>query len=107
MQNAKLMRSILKHKSMNTLGQLGGLQSIVLALVIIGVLLGAAFLIMADFQSEVDSQTGSDQSVASQAVNDTVNAINKVPAFLGIIALVVIVAILLVILFNSFPRTGT
>ena len=41
------------------------------------------------------------------ALDDVANAISKIPAFLGIIALIIVVALLIVVLFTSFPRQST
>ena len=44
---------------------------------------------------------------AYEGVNETVGATSKIPAWLGIIVILFIVGLVIAILFNVFPRTGT
>lgn len=54
----------------NTKGQLGNLQGVILAVIVIGILLGAAFLILDEFQDETDN-------VANSIINETDGFINS------------------------------
>ena len=87
-----------------TKGQLGSLQGIVLSLVIIGVLIGAAFLILGEFLAETVTQGNSD---AVEGVNDTLQAMKKVPAMLGLIVLIAVIAIIVALIFGAFPGQRT
>ncbi len=90
------MRSVLKDKR----GQLGNLQGIIITLVVIGIVLGVGFLVLTEFQ---DSMTA--DSEAYNATGDVVEAMTKVPTWLGVIVIIAIVGILLAILFRSLPQT--
>lgn len=84
-------------------GQLGSLQGIVLSLVVIGIILGAAFYILAEFKNEVsDIGDGSDNS-SINAINKTIDAMTTIPSLLGLIVLIAIVGIILAIVFNVIP----
>lgn len=85
----------------NKKGQLGNLQGIVMALVVIGILVGVAFLVLGEFKDTLT--TGSTEA---GAVNDTINAMKKIPDFLPIIVIVAVVGILLAIVFSVLPRQG-
>jgi hypothetical protein len=87
---------------LNKKGQLGNLQGIVMALVVVGILVGVAFLVLGEFKDTLT--VGSTEAVA---VNDTINAMKKIPAFLPIIVIVAVVGILLAIVFSVLPRQGT
>ena len=89
------MRSLLKRKK----GQLATLQSIVLTLVFIGIILGVGFLVLEEFESQMDAG-----SEAEDAVNETIFALKKIPEWLGIIVILAIVGILLAIVFAVLPR---
>ncbi len=80
-------------------GQLATLQSIVLTLVFIGIILGVGFLVLEEFEDQMD--TGSE---AKDAVNETIFALKKIPEWLGIIVILAIVGILLAIVFAVLPR---
>lgn len=92
------MRSILKDKK----GQLGNLQSIIIALVVIGIVLGIGFVVMEEFYDQMDSG-----SEAQDAVNETIVAMAKIPTWLSIIVIVAIVGILLAIVFSVLPTGRT
>ena len=91
------MRSVLKSQK-NKKAQLGNLQGIILALVVVGILLGAAFLILDEFQQQTTPG-----STAEAAVNQTQIALLTVPNLLGLIVLIAIVGIILQIVFNVIP----
>lgn len=94
------MRAIQKSKK----GQLGNLQGIVLTLVIIGILIGAAFLILEEFRDEIESIADDGENATSyQGVNDTIEAMTTVPDLLGLIILIAIVGIILAVVFNVIP----
>lgn len=86
---------------MNNKGQLGNLQGIILTLVVVGILVGVGFLVLEEFESQMTA--GSD---AALGVNDTIQAMKKVPTFLPVIVIIAIVGILLAIVFASLPRQG-
>lgn len=90
------MRSVLKDKR----GQLGNLQGIIITLVVIGIVLGVGFLVLTEFQTSMDAD-----SEAYNATGDVVEALTKVPTWLGVIVIIAIVGILLAILFRSLPQT--
>ena len=90
------MRSVLKDKR----GQLGNLQGIIITLVVIGIVLGVGFLVLTEFQSSMEAD-----SEAYNATGDVVEALTKVPTWLGVIVIIAIVGILLAILFRSLPQT--
>jgi uncharacterized membrane-anchored protein len=92
------MRSILMN---NKKGQLGGLQSIVITLVVVGIVLGIGFLVLEEFMSQLEAG-----SEAESGVNQTIQAMAKVPTWLGIIVILAIVGILLAIVFSVLPRAG-
>ena len=82
-------------------GQIGTLQNLVITLVIIGIVLGIGLLVLGEFKNQLTS--GSDEW---NAVNETVFAISKIPAWLSIIVILAIVGILLAIVFSVLPRGG-
>lgn len=90
------MRSVLKDKR----GQLGNLQGIIITLVVIGIVLGVGFLVLTEFQTSMVTD-----SEAYNATGDVVEALTKVPTWLGVIVIIAIVGILLAILFRSLPQT--
>lgn len=90
------MRSVLKDKR----GQLGNLQGIIITLVVIGIVLGVGFLVLTEFQDSMVTD-----SEAYNATGDVVEALTKVPTWLGVIVIIAIVGILLAILFRSLPQT--
>jgi hypothetical protein len=86
---------------MNQKGQLGNLQGIILTLVVVGILVGVGFLVLEEFQGQMTA--GSD---AADGVNDTIQAMKKIPTFLPVIVIIAIVGILLAIVFSALPRQG-
>lgn len=87
-------------KIMDKRGQLGNLQGIIITLVVIGIVLGVGFLVLTEFQGSMVTD--------SEAYNSTgavVEALAKVPTWLGVIVIIAIVGILLAILFRSLPQT--
>ncbi len=92
------MRHILDMKKK---AQLGNLQGIILVLVIVGILLGAAFFILDEFlsQAQAISATGS----AVQGINDTIQAMLTIPELLGLIVLIAVIGIILAVVFNVIP----
>ena len=91
------MRTILKKKA-----QLGSLKDIVITLVVLGVVLGAGFLVLEEFMDEMD-----DGSEAESGVNQTIQALLEVPTWLTIIVIVAVVGIILAIIFAVMPRTSS
>ncbi len=89
------MRLLPKHKK----GQLATLQSIVLTLVFIGIILGVGFMVLEEFEDQMDAD-----SAAEDAVNETIYALKEIPEWLGIIVILAIVGILLAIVFAVLPR---
>lgn len=86
---------------MNNKGQLGNLQGIILTLVVVGILVGVGFLVLEEFETQM-----TDGSDAADGVNQTIQALKKVPTFLPVIVIIAIVGILLAIVFASLPRQG-
>ncbi len=84
-----------KHKK----GQLATLQRIVLTLVFIGIILGVGFMVLEEFEDQMDAD-----SAAEDAVNETIYALKEIPEWLGIIVILAIVGILLAIVFAVLPR---
>jgi uncharacterized protein involved in cysteine biosynthesis len=91
------MKSLLKCKR----GQLGNLQSIIITLVVVGIVLGIGFLVLEEFADQL-----TDGSMAQEGVNDTINAMSKIPTWLSIIVILAIVGILLAIVFSVMPAAG-
>jgi len=88
----------------NKKGQLGNLQGIILTLVIVGILIGAGFLILEKFRDEVEGIASDNTSAASyQGINDTIDAMTTVPDLLGLIILIALVGIILAVVFNVIP----
>ena len=90
--------------SKNKKGQLGGLQGIVLTLVVTGILIGAGFFILEEFrdQAETIADDGSNAS-SYQGINDTIEAMTTIPDLLPLIVLIAIVGIILAIVFAVIP----
>jgi uncharacterized membrane-anchored protein len=86
---------------MSKKGQLGSLQVIITTLVVVGILLGVGFLVLEEFMGQMTAG-----SSAETGVNDTINAMLKVPVFLPIIVIIAVVGILLAIVFNVMPKTS-
>ncbi len=82
-------------------GQLGNLQGIILVLVIVGILLGAAFFILDEFLSQ--AQTINPTGSAVQGINDTIQAMLTIPELLGLIVLIAVIGIILAVVFNVIP----
>ena len=88
----------------NRKGQLGNLQGIVLTLVIIGILLAAAFLILEEFRDETENIASDGTSATSyQGINDTIEAMTTIPDLLPLIVLIAIIGIILAVVFNVIP----
>jgi len=85
----------------NKKGQIGTLQSIVITLVTVGIVLGIGFLVLEEFKDQMNPG-----SQAESGVNETINAMAKIPTWLPIIVILAIVGILLAIVFSVLPRTG-
>lgn len=88
-------KSLLKNKR----GQLGNLQGIILTLVVVGILVGVAFLVLQEFMGSMEAG-----SEAESGVNETIQAFKKIPTFLPVIVIVAIVGVLLAIVFSVLPR---
>ena len=94
----------MKSLSKNKKGQLGNLQGIVLTLVIIGILLAAAFLILEEFRDKAESiASDGANSTSYQGVNDTIEAMTTIPDLLPLIVLIAIIGIILAVVFNVIP----
>jgi len=94
------MRSILGHKK----GQLGNLQGIILTLVIVGILIGAAFFILEEFLSQAEEIADDGENASSyQGINDTITAMQTIPELLGLIILIAVIGIILAVVFNVIP----
>jgi uncharacterized membrane-anchored protein len=91
------MRSVMSKK-----GQIGSLQGIIITLVVVGIVLGIGFMVLEEFMDNMN--TGSE---AEDGVNETIQALGKVPTWLGIIVILAIVGILLAIVFSVLPRNQT
>ena len=91
------MRSVLDIK--NKKGQIGNLQGIIMTLVVVGILLGIAFLVLEAFMDQM-----TDGSDAESGVNDTIQAMLEIPQWLSIIVILAIVGILLAIVFSVLPN---
>lgn len=94
------MRQLSLH---NKKGQLGSLQGIVLTLVIVGILIGAAFFIMEEFLDQAETISGSTASTSWQGINDTIEAMTTIPDLLGLIVLIAVIGIILAVVFNVIP----
>ena len=94
----------LKPLMQNKKGQLGNLQGIVLTLVVVGILIGAGFLILEEFRDEIEEIATENTSATSyRGVNDTIEAMTTIPDLLGLIILVAVVGIILAVVFNVIP----
>ena len=91
------MRSVLESKK----GQLGNLQAIITTLIVVGILLGIAFLVLEEFMGQMDPGSESEEGV-----NATIRAMTIVTDWLPIIVILAIVGILLAIVFSVLPRQG-
>ena len=85
----------------NKKAQLGNLQGIILALVIVGILLGAAFFILDEFLAQAQSIDTNGSAITG--INQTIIALLTVPDLLGLIVLIAMVGIILAIVFNVIP----
>jgi len=94
------MRNILDS---NKKGQLGGLQGIILVIVVVGILLGAGFFIMEEFLHQAESISGSNTSTSYQAINATIDAMTTIPSLLGLVILIAVIGIVLAVVFNVIP----
>lgn len=84
---------------MDKRGQLGNLQGIILTLVVVGVLIGAAFFILGQFMTSTTTLVGV-ASPATQGVNDTITALGTVPDLLPLVVLIAMVVIILALVFT-------
>lgn len=90
------MRSILESQKISGLnvrqkkGVLGPVISVFVMVLVISILAGLTFLFVSQLKSEVANTSGSEQSTAYQAVNDTENAGATVVNYLSLIFLAVI-----------------
>ena len=82
-------------------GQLGNLLGIILALVVVGILLGAGFFILDEFLAlAVILDSGGS---AVDGINQTIIALLTVPSLLGLVVLIAMVGIILAIVFTVIP----
>ncbi len=97
------MKSIQEHmKDVNKKAQLGNLQGIILALVVVGILIGAGFFILDEFRTQTQAISGVGSN-ADSGINQTIIALRNVPQLLGIVVLIAMVGIILAIVFNVIP----
>jgi len=82
---------------MDNKGQLGNLQGIILTLVIVGVLIGAAFFILGEFLDESESLS---QPEAVAGINGTIQALDTVPDLLPLVVLIAMIVIVLALVFT-------
>ena len=82
-------------------GQLGNLQGIILALVVVGILLGAGFFILDEFLAQATALNENGSAV--DGINDTINALLTVPELLGLVVLIAMIGIILALVFNVIP----
>lgn len=88
----------------NRKGQLGNLQGIVLTLVIVGILIAAAFLILEEFRDETEDIADDGTAAESyQGINDTIEAMTTIPDLLPLIVLIAVIGIILAVVFNVIP----
>lgn len=78
-------------------GQLGNLQGIILTLVIVGVLIGAAFFILGEFMDQTETLS---QPEATAGINGTIIALNNVPDLLPLVVLIAMIVIVLALVFT-------
>lgn len=94
------MKSIIKKQK----GQLGNLQGIVLSLIIVGILIGAAFFILGEFHDQIQEiLDGQSNTTAALGVNKTINALDTVP---DLLPLIILIAMIVIILFLVFTIPG-
>lgn len=94
----------LRHILDNKKAQLGGLQGIVLTLVVVGILLGAGFFILEEFRDQAETIADEGNNASSyQGINDTIEAMTTIPDLLPLIVLIAIVGIILAIVFTVIP----
>lgn len=102
------MKSLSQYQNTNKKGQLGNLQGIVLTLVVVGILIGAGFLILEKFRTEVGKVAADGNlSPSWKGVNDTIGAMQNIPSLLGLIVLVSVIGIVLAVVFNVIPGART
>lgn len=90
---------------LNKKGQLDMLQNLVISLVVIGIVLGIGMLVLGEFKDQISAQASEgENSTQALALNETINAIAKIPGWLSIIVILSIVGILLAIVFSVLPR---
>jgi len=95
------LRSIVKT---NKKAQLGGLQGIVLTLVIVGILIGAAFFILEEFRDQAEQIADEGENSSSyQGINDTIEAMTTIPDLLPLIVLIAVIGIILAVVFSVIP----
>lgn len=95
-----------KRQAMNKKGQLGNLQGIVLTLVIVGILIGAAFFVLEEFHAQAVALNTTGLGANAQSalgINQTITALRTVPNLLGLIVLIAVIGIILAVVFNVIP----
>ena len=93
-----LMKSMRSKKA-----QLGNLQGIILTLVIVGILIGAAFFILDEFLDQAITLDADGSAV--DGINQTIQAMLTIPELLGLIVLIAMIGIILAVIFNVIPGT--
>ena len=91
-------------RSLTKKAQLGNIQAIIMTLVIVGILMGAAFFILEEFRDQAEEISGDGINSSSyQGINDTIEAMTTIPELLGLIILIAMIGIILAIVFNVIP----
>lgn len=86
--------------------QLGNLQAIILTLVVVGVLVGAGFFILGEFQDQVLDLAGGNVSALGQyegaydGINSSMDALDNVPSLLPLVVLIAMVVVILALVFT-------
>lgn len=82
-------------------GQLGNLQGIILTLVIVGILIGAGFFILGEFQDQTSEiLSGQGNTSAFLGINKTIDALDTVPDLLPLVVLIALIVIILALVFT-------
>lgn len=85
----------------NNKGQLGNLQGIIMTLVVVGILIGAAYFILGSFLDQAQAvTTGQGNLSATQGINKTINAFDTVPNLLPLVVLISMIVIILALVFT-------
>lgn len=75
-------------------GQVGGLETFVIGLIIVGVVIVLGLYMLTEFDEKITDSAGA-TSVAANASDDVIEAVAELPGFLILIVLVVVMVIIL------------